>query len=245
MRRLGTLATSLLDLIFPRACAACGRTLSTDEQWCDPCLEALSAAIATPDRYCPRCGRSVGPYLRDLVGCVECKETRFSVDGIARVGPYHGIVGSMVQRYKFGGDQRLDRPLAKLLVSAIGGQPWADQIDALVPVPTTWWNRLRYHFRPSVQLARAVGQRMHLPALPLIRVAGKRHNQVDLPASERPRNVRGVFRLHARARVAGTRLCVVDDVCTSGATLNEIARVLKRAGAVAVYGAVIARTERD
>lgn len=246
MWRLGALASSVLDLVFPRACPGCDRTLTaSDDIWCLACARALLATNTPPGSYCPRCGRSVGPYLLKPDGCPECREERFPLDGIARVGPYRGLVGTMVTRYKYGREQRLDGPLGMLLAGAIDGQPWRGQIDALVPVPTSWSNRLRYRFRPATQLARATGRRLRLPVLPLISVYGKRHNQADLPASERARNVRGVFRLHHRARVAGARLCVVDDVCTSGATLNEIARVLKKAGAAAVHGAVLARTDRD
>lgn len=202
-------------------------------------------AVRPPSDYCHRCGRTVGPFLQDETGCAACRETPRHVDRVARVGSYQGILRSLITKYKFGRDQRLDRPLGHLLSSAIQGNPWADQIEALVPVPTTWWNRLRYRFRPPVQIAQAAGRFLRVPALPLVRVTGKQHNQVDLPASDRPQNVRGVFKLHPRARVAGTRLCIVDDVSTTGATLNEIARVLKKAGAAAVYGAVVAKTEID
>ena len=236
----------LLDLVLPRACPVCNQTLSrADDTWCGVCTRKLMEAVTPPSGYCHRCARTIGPYLQYADGCADCRDKRLSLDGMARVGPYRDILKSMIASYKFGRDQRLDRSLGTLLASAVAGHAWAGQLDALIPVPTTWWNRLRYRFRPAVQLARVAGRELRLPALPLIRVAGKKHNQMDLPASERPRNVRGVFKIHPTARVAGTQLCVVDDVCTSGATLNEIARVLKKAGAVAVYGAVVAKTDVD
>ncbi len=238
--------SSLLDLVMPRACPACDRTLSaSDDIWCPACSMNLLETVTPPDRYCPRCGQSVGPYLQSDSGCAACRDARLSLDGMARAGPYHGILSAMVMKYKFGRTQRLDRPLATLVKSAIEGQRWAREIDALVPVPTTWWNRLRYRFRPAAQLAQAAARELHIPALPLIRVAGKKYNQMDLPASLRTGNVRGVFKLHPQARPAGTRICIIDDVCTTGATLNEIARVLKKAGAKAVYAAVVAKTDAD
>ncbi|MDM8005714.1 MAG: phosphoribosyltransferase family protein [Phycisphaerae bacterium] len=237
---------SLLDLVLPRACPACNRTLSaSDDIWCRACAMTLLESVTPPDRYCSRCGQSVGPYLLNASGCAACRDARLYLDGMARAGPYDGVFREMVTKYKFGRDQHLDRPLGRLIKSAIEGRGWNGEIDALVPVPTTWYNRLRYRFRPAAQLARAVGGELHVPVLPLIRVIGKKYNQMDLPASLRPGNVRGVFKLHPRARPAGARLCIIDDVCTTGATLNEIARVLKKAGAATVYAAVVAKTEAD
>src|SRR5690606_21896524 len=105
-----------------------------------------------------------------------------------------------------------------------------------------WPGRLRYGFHPAGLIAQAAGKRLGLPVLPLVRAHGKRRRQTGLPQSDRAANVRGAFHVARGARVAGATLCVVDDVSTSGATLRAIARVLKRAGAARVYGAVAAKT---
>jgi ComF family protein len=242
MSRLATLSASLLDLVFPRACPACNRTLTpAEETWCEPCTAKLLKATAAP--YCPRCGLPVGPYLASTDGCQTCRDHRTYLDGFARVGAYRGILRSLIHKYKFRRGEHLDKPLARYLAARIQGQPWAGDLDALVPVPTTWRNRLRYRFPPATQLSRCLSRELSLPTLPLIRIVGKKRDQVGLPADERIRNVRGVFGVHPRARVSGTKLCIIDDVSTSGATIREVARALRKAGAASVCAAVIAKTE--
>ncbi len=177
----------------------------------------------------------------DPAGCRLCRGENAALDGMARVGPYPTFVGAMVRRYKYQRQQRLDRPLGMLLAHAVAGRSWAASLDALVPVPASLRERLTYRFSPVALLAATVGRQLSLPVLPLIVVRGKRRPQVGLPASERAANVRGIFHVAQHARVEGARLCLVDDVATSNATLNVAARALKRAGAAEVYGAVLAK----
>ena len=129
-----------------------------------------------------------------------------------------------------------------MLAAVVAGQPWCDDLDALVPVPASLPERLHYRFCPVGLLAKTVAGELRLPVLPIVSVRGKKCRQVELPASARVQNVRGVFRLDRHAHVGGTRLCVLDDVATSNATLNEMATVLKRAGAARVDAAVLAKS---
>jgi len=232
------------DLVFPDSCLACERTLAADEgPWCLPCAQEVSAAVATD--YCPRCGSSAAPHLASAEGCPDCRAHRNPLDGLARVGPYQGIIRDLVLAFKYHRRQRLDRPLAALLAAAIQGQPWADELEALVPVPTNWRGRLRYRFHPVGLIARMAGQHLALPALLVVEVRGKKRRQMELPASSRPANVHGVFRTCPRAQIQGTTLCIVDDVATTGATLREVAHALREAGAARVYAAVLAKTAPD
>jgi len=229
------------DLVFPRSCPGCDRTLTgQDDAWCRQCAEHLLKAAGAD--YCPRCGLPVGSYLVNPSGCAACRTNRNRLDGIARVGSYSGMVGEMVKKYKYGRRQRLDQALGSLLAAAVAGQWWRDQVEALVPVPTTWGSRLHYRFYPVGLLAAHVGHELSLPVLPLLYVRGKKRRQVELSHSERRRNVRGAFHLRRRVRVGGARLCVIDDVATTGSTLCEVARALKRAGAARVYAATLAKT---
>lgn len=227
---------------MPPACAGCDRPLpGEDVPFCPTCMERMLADCG-PD-YCPRCGRTAEPYLTTAAGCPKCRHTRGPLFGVARVGTYSGMAGVLVRRFKFSHQQRLDDLLGRLLADAIRRQPWCEQIDALVPVPTDWLGWWRYRFHPAGQIARCAAARLGVPALPLVRAHGKRRRQTGLPESERHLNIRGAFRVARAARVRGACVCIVDDVSTSGATLREVARVLKAAGADAVFAAVVARTE--
>jgi ComF family protein len=166
-------------------------------------------------------------------------------DGFARIGEYDGLIRSLICQYKFARRQYLDKQLGALLATAVQIQPWTCELDGLVPVPISWRPRLRYGFSPPHSLAQQIGASLALPVLPMLYERGKRHSQVGLSLADRPGNVRGVFRLHRAARPAGGIFCIVDDVSTTGATVQEAARVLKKAGATRVYAAVLAKTNPD
>lgn len=242
MPRWSTPLRLLADLLMPRACAGCDRPLVGEHvPFCPTCMERMLADCGSD--YCPRCGRTAEPYLATPAGCPKCRHTRGPLSGVARVGTYAGMAGVLVRRFKFEHQQRLDGLLGALLADAVRRQPWCDQIDALVPVPTDWGGWWRYRFHPAGMIAQCAGARLGVPALPLVRTHGKRRRQTGLPESERHLNIRGAFRLARAARVEGASLCVVDDVSTSGATLREVARVLKTGGAGQVFAAIVAKTE--
>lgn len=242
MRRWTAPIRAVTDLLLPPGCPGCGTAVSTAEgPWCRACADAILAARITD--YCNRCGRTAPPYLATAEGCPECRGRRSPLAGLVRVGTYGSIVGTLVKRFKFGREQRLDATLGMLVAAAMQGHMQVDRLDALVPVPTDWRGRWRYRCHPAGLIAHCAGHELGLPVFPLVSLAGKRRRQTELHESERARNVRGAFRLSRHARVAGRTLCVIDDVSTSGATLNEVARVLLEAGASSVYAAVAAKTQ--
>jgi ComF family protein len=112
-----------------------------------------------------------------------------------------------------------------------------DGADVLVPVPLHSRRRRRRGFNQAEAIARSIG----LPSRALLRRVRATPSQTDLPAARRHANVRGAFRLAWRADVTGLRVVLVDDVCTTGATLESCARVLRDAGAADVRAVTAAR----
>ncbi len=232
------------DLVFPPGCAGCDVAISWRElPWCPQCAAEMVDAVT--GTYCPLCGLPVGPGLSLETGCTECREQPLRLDGMARVGLYHGKAGELLKKFKFGRQHRLDRLLGELLVASVARWTWHERLDALVPVPTDWPGRWRYRGHPAGLLAAALAGKLRVPNLPLLRCIGKRQRQTELSNTDRAVNVRGKFHLAPHARVAGARICIVDDVSTTGATLREVARVLRAAGAAEVYAAVVCRTAHD
>jgi ComF family protein len=233
---------SLGELVFPPACAGCDATIAPAQgDWCLRCASKLLAI--TSKTYCPRCGMAVGEFLFDHGGCPNCRTTRIRPAGFVRVGTYHDLVGETLRRFKFNREHRLDATLGRLLAAALTGQPWHRELDALVPVPTNSWGRLRYRGWPVWMIAAQAGRSLQIPTLPLLLTANKRRRQVGLPQKERQRNIRDAFRVDRHARIQGARLCVIDDVSTTGSTIHEITRLLLEGGAEQVYAAVLAKTD--
>jgi len=241
-RRLAHWTSALLDTLFPQSCLACDAPIfGRDRWWCESCLRGLLQQ--TGGLCCPTCGRSTGPYEVIDRRCSQCSLDRCAHDGLVRVAPYGGVIRRAIRRFKFERQQRLDQALGRLLAAAIDSAPWRDEIEAIVPVPSHWTVRLRRGFFSTGALAAQTAALLHRPCVPLLVRPRRGRSQIGLPEHDRRKNVRGAFALRRGARVQGRTLCVVDDVMATGATMFENARLLKKAGARAVYAAVIARSD--
>jgi ComF family protein len=149
----------------------------------------------------------------------------------------------MIRQYKLSRRQGLDAVLGGLLADRIEGVSWRPEVEALVPVPSHWTRRWRRGFSPTGALAVAVARRLGMGCSPVLERPSRGRSQIGLNATERRTNVRNAFQLMRGANVAGRRVCLVDDVMVTGATLRENVRALKRAGASAVYVAVLAKVD--
>ncbi len=233
------LARGLLHLLYPAACAACGRPLPPDGAcFCAACRAALTA---DPHAVCPRCAGTVGPFVPLAGGCTRCRDIPFQFESVLRLGPYDGPLRELVLRMKHGSGEGLAELLGLLWAEEAGPRLRALGATAVVPVPLHWRRRWARGYNQSEALARALAGRLGIPCRPrcLRRV---RHTPVQTrqAPSERPRNVRDAFRARPGA-CSGQVVLLVDDVLTTGSTASEAARALRAAGAVRVDVAVLAR----
>jgi ComF family protein len=227
-----------LDLALPRLCAVCREPVE-GQGLCPACWSKLSF-ITRP--YCERLGI---PFVYDPGPGI------LSMEAIADPPAYHRaraavrfdeIARALVHALKYG--DRLD--LAPMMGRWLGhaGHELLDDADALVPVPLHWRRRWARRFNQSAVLAAAVSAASGVPiaanALKRVKFTAQ---QVGLSRSERATNVQGAFRVppEGKAEVAGRRLVLVDDVLTSGATVEGCAKALLRAGATNVDVLVFAR----
>lgn len=144
-------------------------------------------------------------------------------------------VDGLVQAYKYGGRLAAGSALASLLSGRVLQRP-----DLIVPIPLTARRLRERGFNQALELARVLGQRLAIPVDAQLCVKTRdTAPQTRLPWKERRKNIRGAFVVEGD--LSGRHIAVVDDVLTTGATLSELARNLKRAGAATVTGYVIAR----
>ncbi len=164
---------------------------------------------------------------------------------MVRVGAYRGSIGLLVRKLKYCGRDEIDLFVAARLAESMRLSAWFERIDALVYVPTHWTHSLgRRYYAPRV-LTNALSRETGLPIAQVLRRASGGPHQLNVTRSRRRDNVRGKFGVIAGTVIDGARLCLIDDVSTVGATINECARTLKRAGAAVVYGAVIAKVNTE
>lgn len=159
--------------------------------------------------------------------------------GTARVGRYADVLGDLIRSYKYRGREELAPVLGGWLAEVVENAPWFDRMEAIVSVPTHWKHRLTRPLYAADALASIVARRTGLPHLPILgRVRGGPH-QIGLNEAAREKNVRGAFAIRRGVTLRNAHLLLIDDVRTTGATINECATVLRRGGAAEVYAAVV------
>jgi ComF family protein len=228
----------LLDAALPPLCPACDEPVRDAKALCAACWAKLGF-IAPP--YCERLGipfaYDPGPGILSMQAIADPPAYQRCRAAVR----YDEVARSLVHALKYGDRLDLAPTLGGWMASA--GRELTRDADALVPVPLHWRRAWARRFNQSAALARVISAASGVPlCTPLRRVRATPH-QVGLTRSERAINVQGAFRVppEARGEVAGRRLVLVDDVLTSGATLDSSARALLRAGAAQVDVLVFAR----
>ncbi|OGA72053.1 MAG: hypothetical protein A3G81_32290 [Betaproteobacteria bacterium RIFCSPLOWO2_12_FULL_65_14] len=214
------------DLFFGGACFVCRG--SARALLCAACRAELPLLAA---ELCPRCA------LPSPAGalCGRCLVEPPSYDATTASLAYDFPADALVQALKFRGEVALAPLLGALLRDRL---PADEPVDCVVPVPLSPARLRSRGYNQAVEIARHVA-----PAKLDVDLCVRPRDgapQMQLPWAERQRNVRGAF--ECRRALLGARIAVVDDVMTTGATLDEIARTLKRAGAARVVNWVVART---
>ncbi|MGB0514648.1 MAG: ComF family protein, partial [Wenzhouxiangellaceae bacterium] len=220
MRRL---ARGLLNLSWPPLCPVCGLDSERHASCCSSC------AAAQP-RLAGGCRRCALELPRWTERCGSCLSRPPAFD-TARAGfAYRAPIATLVQRFKFNRDLAAGRALARMLAAELVRQQ-TTRPDLLVPVPLHWRRRWKRGFNQAELLCRDLSSAFGaLPWMSLLRRKRATSTQSELPAGRRRGNVRGAFDV-CREFPGGTHVALVDDVMTTGATLNECARLLRRAGA--------------
>ena len=228
----------LNQLLWPPVCLNCGAGTSGDSgDLCRTCWEQVLAC--TGGDYCPRCGRNASRYGLVAGTCPACQGVEIHFDGIARAGVYTDALQRMILSFKHDRTE-LTPVLGTLIEAAFQGSPFYRDIDLLVPVPLHWTRRLRRGYNQSHLLAKRLPHPGARIVADLIRTRRTKTQPAAVTPAARARNVKGAFAIRTRHRFAGQTICLVDDIKTSGATLNECAKTLKDAGAEKVYALVLA-----
>lgn len=246
---LKRLATALRDLLLPAHCAACGTPAPPDVRLplCETCGPALAATLAVP--FCPACARHVDSPATDPALCPFCRNFPVKFDAAVRLGPFQGPLRQLILRCKYEQRMEIAPLLGRLLGERLALAPWAAEIDLVVPVPLHWSRRMRRGYNQAALVAEDMAAAAFADDPPPVRRALRRTrptpHQASLPAKQRRQSVRGAFATRWGSGIKGKRILLVDDVMTSGSTIGECTHVLLKAGAAAVFAAVLATADYD
>lgn len=214
--------------LLPQNCLLCGAE-SAEMALCRACLAGLPRL---PDRRCPSCALPT----TDAELCGACLRRRPEFDSVACALVYAFPVDTLIQALKFNANLAVAKILAGLLMETLHDVP-----DLIVAMPLSQQRLRERGFNQALEIAKVVARERNIP----IAIAGCRKTrdtppQTALPWKERAKNVRGAFACDMN--LAGKKIAIVDDVMTTGATLNELAATLRKSGASEVCGWMAART---
>jgi competence protein ComFC len=232
---------ALLDLVYPPRCEVCDAL--GEQAFCAACLAQVSRH-APPE--CRKCGALLprSAIARDV--CGECRDTRYYHEGARSVGLHVGTLRTAVIQFKFENRRRLQEPLARLLAERMRTEPEPPQglplraADLIVPVPLHPRRRQWRGFDQAHLLALELSRMTGVPMVTGLARTRPTTPQLQLSPHQRAENVRGAFAPLGDV-LQGRRILLLDDVYTTGATINQAARAAKAGGAAEVYALTVSR----
>jgi ComF family protein len=225
---LATLGRRALDLLYPPRCAVCG---TNGAFVCESCLGGLPRAAGS------RCDVCWSPKT-----VCDCSYLSFAFTRLRSAWRYEGEVRHLVRAFKFGGQSALAPSLASALVATCSAHGLT--ADVIVAVPLTGIGRRRRGYNQAALLTHGLSKVTGVPSVDALgRTRSIKDQARSGSAEERRRNVAGSFVVRKPEAVAGKTVLLVDDVATTGATLDACARVLLQAGAASVSALTLARED--
>ncbi len=226
----------LFDAVLQQSCTLCASHRGGEYGLCHDCLQSLPWHL---DRTCPQCG-----LQSDGAICGNCLRSAPNFDVTRALFQYDYPLDRLLQHYKYRESLYLANTFSSLFIDRLLRHAAADEdsrIDLIIPMPMHHERIRQRGFNQALEIARYISKKLHTP---LDFTSCSRTKlmppQASLPLKERIRNVQGVF--NCDQNLHGLRVALVDDVMTTGASLNELAKTLKQAGAAHVECWVIART---
>ncbi len=240
MRALRSVISKALNFAYPPVCISCGAIAGCHHPLllCEKCLEMVTSRLR---HMCPRCGAAMyrEPELR--TPCPRCYRDHMNFAQAVSAGDYEGPLGSVVRTLKFGRMRFLAAPLAGELAGVVASRGLYGRVDIVTAVPLHWTRLIKRGFNQSALIAKTVAGLLRLKYACSLRRVRRTPQQTRLTAAERRKSPLNAFAAVGRRKVAGKNVLLIDDVMTTGGTLMECTRILRRAGAKKIYVAVVVR----
>jgi ComF family protein len=238
---LNRLASSVIDVLLPPRCLACGETVTAAGTLCARCWRGLTF-LGRP--CCARCGLPFEFDLGESVLCGDCAREAPRFDRARAALRYDAASRQLILGFKHGDRLHMAPAFGQWLRRA--GSDLIREADLAVPVPLHWTRLFARRYNQAAVLAHALHAAGGPPVIPDVLIRTRRTpSQGKGNRESRHRNVAGAFALRHGRNVKDRRILLIDDVLTTGATVGECARVLRRAGALKIDVLTLARVVRD
>ena len=230
---------AIVSLLYPPVCTICGANVRAGEYLCDQC-EAKTARIIAP--FCQKCSEPFEGAITGTFTCANCAHRAIHFDAAVAAYRSRGIVRQIVHDFKYGRQIYLRHLMARWLYAALDDERLRGRrFDIIIPVPLHPTRQRERGFNQATLLAELLSAEIPIQSKPALERIRYTTTQTALDRAGRMENLHNAFRLRKNMNVRGLRVLLIDDVLTTGSTLSECARVLKRAGAISVYAATAAR----
>ncbi len=240
---LNLILKSLQSIIFPYSCCLCHQ-YSFNEPVCKQCW---SKVLFINKPFCNICGKPFfNPILletADYLICEECREEkRFFAKSIS-LAIYQEEFKEIIHQFKFYNKPYVGNYLGKKLSNLIRTEDKYKNIDIIMPVPLQKKRERERGYNQSLIVAKIIAKELKIKLLKdILRRRGDNPPQSNLSLKERKKNIRGCFYVKKANLIKDKRILIIDDVFTTGSTVNECARVLRHSGAREILVATLART---
>ena len=239
------LAARVLDLFYPPACGICGVRLSNGRALCAECDADLPRLV---EPFCKSCGEAFPGKIEGPFACPNCENLRFSFDFARPATVRDERTLDLIHRLKYSREIHLADELGRLACGAFADTRLASELDGkwpLIPVPLHRKRFRHRHFNQAAELSRALAIHTGLPLLHALRRTRETDTQTLLNRKQRMANLRGAFDVTRRGHrwIADSPhgAVLVDDVLTTGSTVHECAKTLRRAGFRRVFVVTVMR----
>jgi len=230
---------AFLDLLYPPHCAICLCKTRAGEHLCAVCRKD-APGIRAP--FCDTCSQPFSGRIDGAFICPNCRERRFRFACAVACYQSRGAVRELVHRFKYNGKVYLRDVLADWLAETLeDSRLQTPPCERIVPVPLHSTRERERGFNQALILAEGLARRSGIPLLDCLKRTRYTTTQTIYDRAARMENLRGAFQMRQSVDVRNLHLLLIDDVLTTGSTVDECARVLRDAGAASVRVATVAR----
>ncbi len=227
-----------LNILFPESCTVCEKP-ATDRRTAPICFACWQTIAPYRGNICRKCGKPV--VSGTPLTCGECLKDEPLFKSARSFGLYDGVLKKAINQFKYNRIKRIAQPLSDKIL-----QTKLPAVDIIIPVSLHEKRLRQKEFNQSALLAKHIAKNLGIPMiLDCLVKTRDTMPQVGLSAKARKRNIKKAYEIKNRERVYGKSVMLIDDVYTTGATVRECSKVLKKAGATDIHVITLARSRED
>lgn len=232
IQKIKSAALVIYNILSPTWCVECGKPISrSDRHVCRECFDRIKYVKSG----CPVCSGE----LDEKGDCEICSTRQIYFDKNVIAAEYEGVMKSLITGYKFVPKKRIAKVIADIVFPH--ASQLAGKVDCITAVPASKKKKWKRGFNQAEEVAKEIAKRIGLPYIQFLRETPQSKKQKSLGFTDRFFNVLDRYHIEDKAKPAGRSVLMFDDVFTTGATINECARVLKAAGVLHVFVVISAR----